>query len=57
MSDEGDDLSGMTVNERLFVRGLLEPFDEARAKRDVMALREIFSLIDLPDYPVEGLLD
>jgi len=57
LSDKRDDLAGMTVNERLFVRGLLERFDDARAKRDLMALREIFLLIDLPDYPVAGMLD
>jgi len=53
---EEHELAAMTVNERLFVRGLLDRFDEARTTRDVDALREIFSLIELPDYPVESLL-
>jgi hypothetical protein len=47
----------MTVNERLFACGLLEDFDRARALRDVKTLRAILTQIELPDYPVEDLLD
>jgi hypothetical protein len=47
----------MTVNERLFVCGLLDDFDRARGQRDVEILRAIFARIELPDYPVEDLLD
>ena len=46
----------MTVNERLFTSGLVSEFDLAVAKRDVKALRTIFVRIELPDYPVEDLL-
>ena len=50
------ELSGMTVNERLFHRGLLDEFERARSMRDVAALRAIFARIDLSEYPVEDLL-
>ena len=56
MSDETNRLAGMTVNERLLFRGLMDDFDRARADRDVEELRSIFARIELPDYPVEELL-
>ncbi len=49
-------LSGMTVNERLFTKGLLDQFEAARATRDTGSLRQIFELIELPDYDIEQLL-
>lgn len=42
--------AGMTVNERLLAAGLLGQFDEAKAKWDTDALRQIFDRIGLPDY-------
>jgi len=47
----------MTVNERLLVCGLMDEFDRARADGDAEALRSIFQQIELPDYPLESLLD
>lgn len=49
-------LSGMTVNERLFTKGLLDQFEAARATRDAGSLRQIFEIIELPDYDIEQLL-
>lgn len=49
------DLSGMTVNERLFHCGLMEEFDRAKAAQDKIALRKILARIELPDYPIEDL--
>ena len=57
MSEDYNNLAGMTVNERLFVCGLMEDFDRAREHNDLGALRAIFVRIDLPDYQVEDLLN
>ncbi|MDG2005293.1 MAG: hypothetical protein P8J20_18375 [Novosphingobium sp.] len=56
MANEAD-LSGMTVNERLFAMGLMEDFDRARSHWNVEALRRILVAIDLADYDIEQLRD
>jgi hypothetical protein len=43
-----DEASGMTVNERLFVSGLLDDFDEAVAQRNVPQLEHILRCVYLP---------
>ncbi len=48
-------LSGMTVNERLFIVGILDQVETARAAWDTMSLDRIFELIGLQDYDVEQL--
>ena len=57
MSERSNEIGGMTVNERLATFDLMGEFDRARDLRDVEALRAIFARIELPDYPVEDLLD
>jgi len=41
-------LSGMTVNQRLFTKGVPDQFEAVRAARDAESLRRIFELTDLP---------
>ena len=53
--NERSDLKGMTVNERLFVCGLMDEFDRARLQWDIAALRSIFDEIDLAGYDLEQL--
>ena len=56
MTTQGNELAGVTVDERLFACGLLDQYDRARSERDLDALRSIFQRIALPDYPLEELL-
>ena len=46
----------MTVNERLYGKGLLARFDKAKDARDISDLEEVFRLIGLPDYDVMQVL-
>ena len=57
MTGDFDNFAAMTVNERLCACGLVEEFDHARDRNDVDALRAIFARIELPEYPVEDLLN
>lgn len=45
----------MTVNERLFHKGLIDDFDRARLRKDRVRLVEIMREIDLPNYDVSEL--
>gem|GEM_PF-5103968 len=45
----------MTVNERLYARGLFDRFDAARASQDREALASILIEIEISD--VEGTID
>lgn len=49
MNDANDKLKGMTVNERLFVCGLLPAFDEAVKNRDRSRLAEILRQVDVDE--------
>ncbi len=49
---EEENLEGMTVNERLFLHGLLDEFDRARSQLDLVRLKAIMSEIGLEDYDV-----
>jgi hypothetical protein len=42
-----EDYSGMTVNERLFVAGLLEAYDSAVQRSDEQALVDILAKVGL----------
>lgn len=46
----------MTVNERLFVAGLLDEFDRAVRAEDVEALRRILQEVELSDDEIAGIL-
>jgi len=41
--------SGMTVNERLYVSGLLPKFDEAVAAKDIERVKRILRDVDITD--------
>ena len=51
--------SGMTLNERLFVAGLMHDFDKARNEGDKVKLRIILEKVFLPsddiDFVIGGL--
>jgi hypothetical protein len=46
----------MTVNERLYVSGLMDKFDRAVAQKDVDAVVSILREIDLSDSSIEPIL-
>ncbi|AZI24070.1 hypothetical protein EA772_01445 [Pedobacter sp. G11] len=41
--------SGMTVNERLYVSGLINEFDKAVKEKDVGKVRSILNEVDIRD--------
>ena len=47
---------GMTVNERLFVTGLMNEFDDAINKKDITKLTSILKLVDLDDKNIDNIL-
>ena len=49
--------SGMTVNERLFVSGQMEKFDEAVAQRNVPELERILSSVYLEPDNVRAVIE
>ncbi|MEM6858416.1 MAG: hypothetical protein AAF559_11140 [Pseudomonadota bacterium] len=49
MSENKENLSGMTVNERLGVCGLFEAYDEAVNNRDRSHLAEILRQIEVDE--------
>jgi hypothetical protein len=51
-----DTLSGMTVNERLFVLGLLEEFDVAARARDRARMIEILARAEVGSETADQLL-
>ena len=44
---------GMTVNERLYVSGLMDEFDKAVAKKDTPKVVEILKEVELDDTSIE----
>ena len=47
----------MTVNERLYVSGLMDEFDKAVEERDVDRIRGILSHVELTDESIEPILE
>ena len=50
-----DKYSAMTLNERLFVAGLIDEFYEALKEWDTGRLQEILATVGLPNYRIENL--
>lgn len=47
---------GMTVNERLYVSGLMDEFDKAVKEYDVMRVREILTKVELSEGSILPIL-
>jgi len=47
----------MTVNERLFLSGLLEDFDKAVSNKDVKKVAQILEEIELTEENIEPILE
>ncbi|HEY8962520.1 MAG TPA: hypothetical protein VIM57_09970 [Luteolibacter sp.] len=49
--------AGMTVNERLYVSGLMDEFDEAVKKKDVDKVRSILEQVELTEESIKPILE
>jgi hypothetical protein len=49
--------SGMTVNERLYVSGLMDEFDEAVQKKDAEKVRAILEKVELTEESIKPILE
>ncbi len=49
--------AGMTVNERLYVSGLMDEFDEAVEKKDTEKVRAILKKVDLTEESIKPILE
>lgn len=49
--------AGMTVNERLYVSGLMEEFDKAVADKNVDKVILILKKVDLSDLSIDPILE
>jgi hypothetical protein len=56
MSMSDQDLGGMTVNERLFVTGRLDAFNEAVAERDPTELHKILKSVRLDEASIRRII-
>lgn len=45
--------AGMTVNERLYVSGLMDEFDEAVEKKDTEKVRSILEEVELTEESIK----
>ncbi|SUB88697.1 Uncharacterised protein [Porphyromonas macacae] len=52
-----DKYLGMTVNERLFVSGLMDEFDNAVKKKDISVIISILKKIGLEEESIKPILD
>ena len=50
-------LKGMTVNERLYVSGLLDDFEKAIYKKDREEVIRILRMVELTDQNINPILD
>lgn len=51
------ELSGMTVNERLFHKGLVDAFNHAARKQDTATLRDILKNIELDEQGITDVVE
>ncbi len=51
------DFKGMTVNERLYLSGLMDAFDLARERRDKDRLIEILRRVEVDDSSIKRILE
>lgn len=49
-----NEVSGMTVNERLWATGLVAAYEEAAAKRDIEAMTKILKSVHLDNETIEA---
>lgn len=49
--------AGMTVNERLYVSGLMDEFDKAVEARDVDRISSILSNVELTEESIRPILE
>jgi len=49
--------AGMTVNERLYVSGLIDEFDKAVEEKDAERVRSILEKVELTDESIKPILD
>jgi hypothetical protein len=49
--------SGMTVNERLVISGLLKEFDKARKKKDSKELISLLKKIEIDESSINKILE
>ena len=49
--------AGMTVNERLYVSGLMDEFDEAVEKKDTEKVRAILEKVELNEESIKPILE
>ena len=49
--------AGMTVNERLYVSGLMDEFDEAVEKKDTEKVRAILKKVELTEESIKPILE
>lgn len=53
----GKKYAGMTVNERLYVSGLVDEFDKAVNELDVERIRLILSNVELTEESIKPILE
>jgi len=49
--------AGMTVNERLYVSGLIDEFDEAVEERNIDRVRDILEMVELTEESIKPILE
>lgn len=49
--------TGMTVNERLYVSGLMDEFDEAVEKKNTEKVRAILEKVELTESSIKPILE
>jgi hypothetical protein len=49
--------AGMTVNERLYVGGLMDEFDDAVEKKNIEKVRTILEKVELTEDSIKPLLE